>query len=44
MMCNDCGAVFEYPDVYEERHGLSSPPYERFLVCPECRSEDLYED
>ena len=43
--CNECGAVFEYDDLIEivETHGLDNPPYERFLVCPNCNGGDYDE-
>ena len=34
--CLNCGRIFEEPKCYVERHGLNSPPYETFLVCPYC--------
>lgn len=38
FVCIECGEIFEEPIYWEERHGLSSPPYERFSGCPSCRS------
>ncbi len=36
--CLDCGYIFEEGDqvLYKERHGLDSPPYEQWWVCPKC--------
>lgn len=42
-LCQNCGAVFEVPDVVFERHGLDTPPYEALLVCPSCRDSDITE-
>jgi len=41
--CNDCGYEFEYPKIIEESHGLDTPPYERFAVCPCCLDTDYDE-
>ena len=41
MKCKECGADFEHPEVYNERHGFIDGPYEKFYFCPECGSEDL---
>ena len=35
-ICLDCGEVFSQPRRYKETHGLESPPYEIFYVCPCC--------
>jgi hypothetical protein len=42
-ICNECGLVFEEPYVYEERHGLDHPPYEKWSVCPRCRETNFCE-
>lgn len=36
--CIECGYIFEEGEqrVWEESHGLDSPPYERFEGCPVC--------
>lgn len=36
--CLECGHLFEEGEqaVWEERHGLSTPPYEKFEGCPLC--------
>lgn len=34
--CQDCEKKFNYLKREEEKHGLSSPPYEVFYVCPYC--------
>jgi hypothetical protein len=43
FICNECGFVFEEPKEYFETHGLSTPPYERWLVCPNCEDNDIVE-
>ena len=35
-LCIDCGALFEEPRRIIETHGLDTPPYEVWNVCPEC--------
>lgn len=37
FVCTECQEVFEEPIYWEERHGLDSPPYERFSGCPHCK-------
>ena len=39
--CHSCNCEFEAPEIIIETHGLSSPPYEKFSVCPFCRSTDF---
>lgn len=34
--CIDCDRDFDEPKEYEERHGLDTPPYEKFNGCPYC--------
>jgi len=34
--CLECGASFDTPQKYTERHGLETPPYETFTGCPLC--------
>ena len=41
--CFDCNRKFEKPLIINERHGLSSPPFEKFSVCPFCESTDFKE-
>lgn len=41
--CKNCRCEFEEPKIIIETHGLSSPPYESFCVCPFCRSTDFSE-
>lgn len=36
FICNECGEVFEEPKVFEETHGLDTPPYEKWYLCPHC--------
>lgn len=37
--CENCGHLFEEgeQDVWEERHGLDTPPYEKWSGCPICK-------
>ena len=37
--CKNCGNLFEEGEqaVWEEQHGLDSPPYEKLSGCPVCR-------
>ena len=37
--CCECGNLFEEGEqaVWEETHGLDSPPYEKFSGCPVCK-------
>lgn len=37
--CLECGASFDNPQKYIERHGLEMPPYETFASCPLCEGE-----
>ena len=39
--CCDCGNLFEEGEqaVWEETHGLDSPPYEKLSGCPVCRGD-----
>ena len=41
FFCKGCGRLFDTPIIYEEEHGLDSPPYERVAVCPLCRSDNF---
>lgn len=43
--CHNCGRRFEEPDIITETHGLESPPYEKFAVCPYCRGwfDEMYQ-
>ena len=42
-ICHECGKTFEEPKKVVETHGLDSPPYEKWLVCPHCKSADFGE-
>ena len=35
-ICRDCGATFDEPRHYTERHGLETGPYEELTCCPFC--------
>ena len=39
--CTECGNLFEEGEqaTWEERHGLDSPPYEKFSGCPVCNGD-----
>ena len=39
--CTDCKKKFFDPKIYFERHGLTTPPYEKIMLCPYCESEDI---
>lgn len=41
FFCKKCEKIFDEPKVYEEKHGLDTPPYERVAQCPMCRSDDF---
>lgn len=41
--CYECGKEFEKCDKIYERHNLENPPYERFSVCPNCKSTNFSE-
>ena len=45
--CENCGNLFEEGEqaVWEETHGLDSPPYEKLSGCPVCRGdyEEVYQ-
>ena len=45
--CESCGHLFEDGEqaTWEERHGLDSPPYEKFSGCPVCKGdyEEVYQ-
>lgn len=34
--CKNCKSSFNVPAQWEERHGLSTSPYEVFSGCPNC--------
>jgi predicted Zn-ribbon and HTH transcriptional regulator len=37
--CEKCGFEFDEPAVFIDGHGLDSPPYEVWNLCPSCKSE-----
>ena len=45
--CENCGHLFEEGEqaVWEETHGLDSPPYEKWSGCPVCKGdyEEVYQ-
>lgn len=43
--CTSCGHIFEEGEqkTYTERHGLDTPPYEKYEGCPSCGSSDFEE-
>lgn len=36
FICTNCGHLFEEPDCWEERHGFTYGPFEKFSGCPKC--------
>lgn len=36
FVCYDCENVFDEPKTFIQRHGLDTPPYERYAGCPYC--------
>lgn len=41
--CPDCGSEFSNALITHEKHGLDSPPFEKMLYCPNCKSQSIYE-
>ena len=41
--CPKCGYEFKKPQKIYESHGVSSPPFEEILCCPDCKSTAFYE-
>lgn len=41
FFCKGCNRLFDTPRIYDEKHGLDAPPYERVAVCPVCCSDDF---
>lgn len=41
FFCKKCDRFFDTAQIYEEKHGLDAPPYERIAVCPICRGDDF---
>ena len=41
VKCENCKRVFENEDAIEitETHGMETPPYEKFYVCPYCHGQ-----
>ncbi len=40
-ICKDCKKKFAVPFTFFEEHGLDTPPYEKFTVCPHCKGENI---
>ena len=38
--CRECGCEFDEPHTYEERHGFTHGPFEKWSECPQCGSCD----
>ena len=36
FVCIDCGAIFEEPQHWEDRHGFDYGPFEEWSGCPYC--------
>lgn len=43
FFCKKCHRLFEKAKIYDEKHGLDAPPYERIAVCPICNGDDFLE-
>lgn len=43
-ICAECGARFDEPHTYEEDHGFTYGPFEKWSVCPYCGSPEYKED
>ncbi len=43
FICRNCNKRFSVAKIYEEKHGLDSPPYERIQICPRCESDNYFE-
>lgn len=41
--CRNCGFEFEKPENIYENHGMLSPPFEKISVCPNCRSDRIFQ-
>lgn len=41
FFCKGCNRLFDTPEIYDEKHGLDAPPYERVAVCPVCSNDDF---
>lgn len=39
--CAYCGTIFDKPNTVVMKHGLDTPPYETWQVCPTCK-EPVY--
>lgn len=42
--CRECGATFEEPHRWEERHGFDYGPFEKWSACPCCGDCDYDEE
>ena len=36
FLCCECNLIFDEPKVWTNKHGLDTPPYERYAGCPVC--------
>lgn len=43
-ICRECGVHFEEPHTYEEKHGFTHGPFEKWSVCPYCGNPEYHED
>ena len=41
FFCKKCSKFFDEAKFYNEKHGLSNPPYERVAVCSRCGSDSF---
>lgn len=42
-ICKYCAKTFEQPKMIIDTHGLDSPPYETYPVCPYCGGSSIIE-
>lgn len=42
--CLNCEQETENLQIISEKHGLDTPPYEEFYVCPFCKSEEVIKE
>lgn len=42
--CNNCGRVFDTPEVCYETHGFKHGPFEKIYCCPHCGIDNEFEE
>lgn len=40
--CQDCEHEFLYSEGIEEKHNLTSGPYEKISICPNCKGQNFF--